>query len=165
MGGMGATLGVGLVHTGIMKGFISYAHEDLDLVTDFRKHLAEVECGYDLPFWADDSILAGHDWNDRIAAAIADAHVFLLMLSPSFFNSSYIRTTEIPAIHARLRAIGGLVCPILLIRCPWERQLGNVQVIPPTPGGLPRLLNGVRRITAMTPRATNSTLPSAPISI
>ncbi len=130
MGGMGATLGVGLVHTGIMKGFISYAHEDLDLVTDFRKHLAEVERGYDLPFWADDSILAGHDWNDRIAAAIADAHVFLLMLSPSFFNSSYIRTTEIPAIHARLRAIGGLVCPILLIRCPWERQLGNVQVIP-----------------------------------
>ena len=76
--GWWATFGCRLVHTGIMKGFISYAHADLAMVPDFRDHLAATVHAYDIPFWADDAIRAGQHGDDRIRIAINTANVFLL---------------------------------------------------------------------------------------
>ena len=87
-----------------MRGFISYAHDDVGFLDRFRVHLTAVEQAFGVTFWSDDSLRAGHHWNDTIRDAINQADVFLLLVSPSTIASRYINEKEFPAIaHIRDR--------------------------------------------------------------
>ena len=86
-----------------MKGFISYAHDDIEMFEQFRIHLSAIERAFDISFWADESIQAGHQWNATIQHAINEADLFILLMSPAFLCSDYIIGQEIPEIGARAR--------------------------------------------------------------
>jgi hypothetical protein len=45
--------------------FISYAHEDIELAEDFRKHLA-VRLRAEAPVWIDTEIRAGERWENAL---------------------------------------------------------------------------------------------------
>jgi len=92
-----------------MKGFISYAHDDIRMFGRFRKHLTATEQAYGIPFWADERIAAGHHWDDEIQQAIDAADLFILLFSPAYIASTYISAREIPAIAARVRTVNGLI--------------------------------------------------------
>ena len=113
-----------------MRGFISYAHDDVGFLDRFRVHLTAVEQAFGVTFWSDDSLRAGHHWNDTIRDAINQADVFLLLVSPSWIASKFIREDERPAIDARCAAIKGLIVPVILMPCDWERVVGRLQVAP-----------------------------------
>ena len=112
------------------NGFICYARADHELVATFRTYLAAVEEDCGIRFWQDPDLIAGGHWNDDIARAIQAAEVFLLLLSPAWRASTYIRDTELPAIRKRSVENGGLVIPVILSECAWPPIAGNLQAVP-----------------------------------
>jgi formylglycine-generating enzyme required for sulfatase activity len=116
-----------------MQGFISYAHADAAAFDTLRRDLRALEDAFTLPIelWADDDLHAGQHWNDTIQARIAATDLFILLLSPAFLVSDFIRDTEIPAIRARLRSgAKALICPVLLQQCGWKPRFGRLQMVP-----------------------------------
>jgi hypothetical protein len=118
-----------------MKGFISYAHEDIKLVLEFRRHLAAVERAFNLKFWMDDEIKAGRCWRDEIGDAIDASDVSLLLCTPNFIFSEYIWRTEFPAIRERHKR-GALAITVVLAPSAWQQVTGNLQAVPMENGKL-----------------------------
>jgi hypothetical protein len=118
-----------------MKGFISYAHEDIALVRACQTHLAAIKRSLGVDFWMDNGILAGRRWSAEIEKAIAAADVFLLFCSPAFIASEYIYTKELPAIRKRQRN-GALVITVVLELCYWQMVSGVLQAVPTEDGNL-----------------------------
>ena len=113
-----------------MKGFISYAHADQAMFQACHTHLKGIERVLDVRFWADTGIGGGAHWNDEIAKAIAEADIFVLLLSPDWLASEYIEKYEEPAIRARYNPKTGLICPVILRRCDWTDIVPDLQGIP-----------------------------------
>jgi len=116
-----------------MKGFISYAHEDYAAFEALLVHIKPLERAYGIDFWADRRIQPGDYWNDKIAQAIAEASVHVLLVTPHFFASDYIFYHELPAINAKY-ATGDLVLPIIFKRCCWAHWLGPLHAVPTRQG-------------------------------
>ncbi len=74
----------------MLKGFISYAHDDYLAFKDLKIHLRAVERAFKIDFWADKRIRAGNYWSAKIADAIKAAQIHILMFSPAFIGSDYI---------------------------------------------------------------------------
>src|SRR4051794_17551078 len=68
-------------------------------------------------FWADPYIQVGDDWEREIRGVIATSPVALLLVSPEFLASRFIRDVELPAL---LERGARLVC-VLVRDCLWER--------------------------------------------
>ena len=80
--------------------FVSYAHNDLDscerLLELLRVQMAP-SAKYEFQLWDDRLIIAGEAWKDEIEKAIAECHLGLLCVSPSFLGSEFITNKELPA--------------------------------------------------------------------
>jgi hypothetical protein len=114
-----------------LKYFVSYAHADkaaahklLDLL---HPRLAILR-GYSLSHWIDDAIEVGERWTDTIEDALAACDFGLLLLSPAFFASGFIRREELPTFigqtqgptgQARTRVRKPLV-PVMLKHVPLD---------------------------------------------
>jgi TIR domain-containing protein len=113
----------------MLKGFISYAHDDHAAFEEMRTHLRAVERQFTLTFWADERIKPGNYWSATIADAIEAGQVHILMFSPAFIRSDYIFDHELPAINAKC-ARGDLVLPVVIDRCAWSAFVGTLQAAP-----------------------------------
>jgi hypothetical protein len=87
----------------LIRYFISYAHHDTEwkdkLCVALAHRLASVE-GYRFEAWDDQELLPGEDWHERIGKAVAGCDFGLLLLSPAFLASQYVKDIELPAfIH------------------------------------------------------------------
>jgi hypothetical protein len=118
-----------------MNGFVSYAHDDAREFSALRRHLKALKRGFSLALWTDHKIAAGTVWEAAIADAIADAQVFVLLLSPSFIESDYVFEKELPAIRDRRKSGGALVLPVVVKRCQWQWIVGQLQAVPMTDEG------------------------------
>ena len=118
------------------KGFISYAHDDFDLFEEFRTHIRATERRWGTAFWADPAINAGYHWNAEIEQKIAEADLFVLLVSAEFIASDYICDKEIPAIESRCAAVKGLILPVVLRRCAWGYLTSAIQAVPMEKGKL-----------------------------
>ncbi|HVR06970.1 MAG TPA: toll/interleukin-1 receptor domain-containing protein [Thermoanaerobaculia bacterium] len=86
------------------RAFVSYNHKDVRWKDRLAVQLAVLEREGLLATWHDGLIQAGADWLPEIEAAIANAHVAVLIISADFLNSDFICREEIPAlIERRLR--------------------------------------------------------------
>ena len=119
-----------------MNGFVSYCHADYQMFRSFRGHLRTIERAYNLRFWSDERINAGHLWNDQIMCAIAAADVFVLLVSPEFIASDYIWEKELPAIQQRRGRSDVLVLPVVLHRCLWQMVAAVLQALPTADGAV-----------------------------
>jgi hypothetical protein len=119
-----------------MKGFISYAHADYDAYEAFCRAVAPAACGLGVDFWSDQQLHTGQEWNEKIAAAVAEAEVFVALVSLESLWSSYISKQELPAIRTRSNAIGGLILPVLVNQCLWEYQFAAIHAAPINRGRL-----------------------------
>jgi TIR domain len=112
------------------RGFISYAHEDIALFREPRKHLRATEQALGVRFWDDEAIHSGQHWHLEIQRRIDVAKVFLLLVSHNYFDSAFIRDHEFPAIEERLAAPGTLAITVILMPCGWKDVLGRTQAVP-----------------------------------
>jgi hypothetical protein len=113
-----------------LSGFISYAHDDAKHFTSLQKHLVPIERLVGVSFWTDHDLRAGQVWNDKIAAAIVSADVFIVLCSVGAFASDYIFRHELPAIRRQKVDHGKLVVPVVLEQCSWQAFVGSLQVVP-----------------------------------
>ena len=118
----------------MLKGFISYAHDDHVAFSELKTHLRAVERAFKIDFWADKRVGAGNYWSAKIADAIKAARIHILMFSPAFLASDYIFDHELPAINDTC-AGGDLILPVVVKRCAWSAFAGVLQAAPIERGG------------------------------
>ena len=103
-----------------MKVYISYANEDQRHLDQCRSALAPlVDDGITEMLSLDEKIQPGQRWQQEIEKLIDAADVAILLVSQSYFNSTYVMESELPALLRRLldrrRVIPVLVEPTELI--------------------------------------------------
>jgi hypothetical protein len=94
--------------------FISYSHRDETFLEELKTHLKAVVRGADLELWDDRRLRAADDWHAEIQAALDAADLVLLLVSPDFLASDYIRRHEVlPALLAQRQAGRPVTCLFL----------------------------------------------------
>lgn len=116
-----------------MKIFISYSHIDDELFKALELRLRGLDDIFpDIDAWSDQRLLAGDDWHGEIQAALNAAQVVMLLVSPEFKASRYIREHELaPALarHARGECV---VVPVIVRSTPfWDQSaFAHLQALP-----------------------------------
>lgn len=111
---------------GRKKVFISYADKDGgNWLAKVQLHLAGLDA---VDTWSDQRLETGNDWFAEIQGALAEATCAVLILTPGFLASAFIKREEVPALLQRLAAGAGAgaltLLPILAEDCdvvahPW----------------------------------------------
>jgi hypothetical protein len=101
--------------------FISYAHADnsssdpslrwLDRLLQFLQPLVEQN---QVIAWSDGEIRSGEDWEATIQAGLRFAKAAVLLISPAFLASKYIRNSELPVLLKNAKDRGVVILPIIL---------------------------------------------------
>lgn len=104
--------------------FICYAHEDnsnpdpskrwLNRLVQFLQPLAQQD---ELSIFSDQEIGIGDDWHADIQKHLDKAHAAVLLVSPAFLASPYIRNSELPVLLQNAKAKGVKIIPIIVKRC------------------------------------------------
>jgi hypothetical protein len=130
--------------------FICYAHKDNENPDPSKRwldrlleHLAPLELQEQADIWSDQDIKLGEEWHDKIQATLQQVKAAVLLVSPSFLASKYIRNSELPLLLNQAREQGVVILPVLLRHCLWketkfkypdpqagpeERSLSSIQV-------------------------------------
>ena len=101
------------------KAFVSYSRKDELWKDRLMTHLAILEFEGLLHLWADTQISAGDDWYQRIQTAMDDSRVAVLLVSPDFLASKFIRNEEVPRLLQRHACNGMLILPLIARPCAW----------------------------------------------
>ena len=78
--------------------FISYSHKDEEFLQAFRVHLKPWEDKNLLELWSDKKIELSQDWHQEIQDALESTAAAVLLISPDFLASDYIRDHELPLL-------------------------------------------------------------------
>jgi len=113
--------------------FLSYSHKDDKLREQLQKDLEALQA-YVLA-WYDGKIRGGDEVDPQIVHYLNEAHVILLLVSPDFLRSSYVREKELPRALERHRAGEARVIPIILRpanwqKPPWDTMFGGLKAFP-----------------------------------
>ena len=121
---------------GPIRLFYSYAHEDVSILTDLRKHLAPLRHEEVIEDWYDRRIRAGSDWNMEITKRLDAADIVIVLLSADFVASEYAYGRELRRaieLHGQSAVV---VVPVLARPCLWENlPIAKLQALPE--GGIP----------------------------
>jgi eukaryotic-like serine/threonine-protein kinase len=104
--------------------FISYARKDNESddpryrwLDRFKDHLRPLASEGLISTFSDHDIGIGESWNEKIQENLTLAKVAVLLVSPAFLASEYIRNNELPALLKRLKDQGVVILPIILRPC------------------------------------------------
>ena len=117
--------------------FISYSHDDREYKDELVKQLDVLAQVGKISCWHDGELVAGDQWDDKIREHLSSSNVILLLVSPDFTFSSYIRNVEMQKAIERHKAGEALVIPVLVRNVNgWkelpfgELKLGGLQAVP-----------------------------------
>ncbi|HEX7186417.1 MAG TPA: TIR domain-containing protein [Thermoanaerobaculia bacterium] len=99
------------------KVFVSYAHEDEDLLQELEAHLKLLQHQRVIELWHDRRIPPGEDWKDDIDARLEEADWILFLVSADFISSRYCWGVEMKRAMERHEAGAARAIPILLRPC------------------------------------------------
>ena len=96
--------------------FVSYSHDDADAMRALGEQLAFFADELDV-FVDTHELEPGGRFDAAIEAAIDGADFAVLLVSPSFHASAYIRDHELPRLQTRGIDLAWVLCR----PCPWDR--------------------------------------------
>ncbi|MEC4593540.1 toll/interleukin-1 receptor domain-containing protein [Nitrospirillum amazonense] len=102
----------------MVRVFMSYSHVDEALRDRLEVHLAPLK-RQGVALWHDRRLLAGDALEDGIGAALAEADVVLLLVSPDFLASPACHDGEMQHAVDRHRTGRARVIPVILRACDW----------------------------------------------
>lgn len=121
----------GIDYTDTPRIFISYAYQNEELKTEFRKMIVPMEKTGQWKVWDAQYLKPGDEWNKEIMRQIAEANVIVLLLTSDFFNSEYIYDIELTRAVERHENGAALLVAVIAEDCMWEETpLSKVQVLP-----------------------------------
>ncbi|MEQ8276779.1 MAG: toll/interleukin-1 receptor domain-containing protein [Deltaproteobacteria bacterium] len=108
--------------------FVSYSHQD----RAWKSRVVSYIDAADLDTWDDDDIEVGADWFGRIRGAIGAADAAVLLISPDFLRSKFVREHEMPRLLGERSNRGMKIFPIIVRPSPLEPHvwLREMQVRP-----------------------------------
>ncbi|MEB3334271.1 MAG: TIR domain-containing protein, partial [Cyanobacteriota bacterium] len=111
--------------------FISYSHKDRAFLEQFWIHLSPLEEDYGLRRWDDSRIQPGDIWLTEIEQALERAQVALLLVSPHFLASDFIRRKELPKLFEAAKKDGLKILWLPIRPCSWKRypQIEQYQAV------------------------------------
>jgi hypothetical protein len=62
----------------------------------------------------------GEDWQQQLSEMMLRARLALLLISPSFLTSKFVREEEIPHLFAQHEKGGMRIYPLLVTPCTWQ---------------------------------------------
>jgi len=80
------------------KLFISYAHKDERWLNQLLEHLRPLVQQQNIAAWTDRQIPTGANWHTEIQRALKEANIAVLLVTPAFIDSRFIRDTELPEL-------------------------------------------------------------------
>ena len=101
--------------------FICYAHKDEPTRAELVEHLRNLD-HLGINGWSDRDIPAGNDWLEEIGHILETCDAAVLLVSPQFLNSRFIKTVEVPALLKARRDRGALVIPLIVQHCNWQKK-------------------------------------------
>jgi len=104
------------------KVFISYSRRDHQHLDRLRVHLKPLERANLIDAWADDRILIGENWKDRISESLDVAKAAVLMISADYLASDFIIDEELPKILSKAEEKGTTIFPVILSICRFTRE-------------------------------------------
>jgi|GEM_PF-3389057 len=114
-----------------LRVFYSYAHEDEELRDHLNEHLSILHRTGLIEEWHDRAIGAGDDWRAQIDTHAREAHIVLLLISPSFLASDYCYDTEMKLALSRNGKGEAIVVPIILRPVDWSgAPFAHLQALP-----------------------------------
>lgn len=96
-----------------IKLFISYAHKNKQLVSDFRSRFDDhlhASINFDYQIWQDIEIKAGEVWEEGLLTSLKQCDLGILLVSPAFLVSNYIIDKELPLLLNH----GKIIIPVAL---------------------------------------------------
>lgn len=104
--------------------FVSYAHKDNE-GTSHEKRWLDRLCEHLEPLVQQDSITlcsdkdidVGDDWHKQIQTHLDGARAAVLLVSPAFLASKYIRSSELPILLKNAKDQGVCIIPVILRPC------------------------------------------------
>ena len=115
------------------KIFISYAHRDESFKDDLQIGLASLKNNGHIAAWDDHAIMAGEEWNHQIKDALYEADIIILLVSPNFLASRYVREQEIKIAMERHTnpSDPAVVVPVIIRPCDWkDNAFSRLQALP-----------------------------------
>lgn len=104
--------------------FISYAHKDNEdsnlskrWLDRLLEHLEPLVAQNKVSVWSDTQIESGQHWHETLQAQLQTAKVAVLLISPAFLASRYIRNSELPGLLLNAKHRGVIVLPIIVRHC------------------------------------------------
>lgn len=104
--------------------FISYAHKDNESpdpakrwLDRLREHLEPLVQQDEIAVYSDQDIELGDDWHNHIQTNLDSAQAAVLLVSPAFLASKYIRNSELPVLLCNAMKCGLKIIPIILRPC------------------------------------------------
>lgn len=83
--------------------FVSYSHQDDEFYEEFLQHVTMLRANGYLALWSDKEIGPGEVWRKSIRDAIHRAGLAVLLVTPGFIASEFIRFDELPLILLKRR--------------------------------------------------------------
>ncbi len=113
--------------------FISYSHVDTKRLTDLLTMAAPFVKFGGMRTFSDADIGTGASWRSNILRALDQSSVAVLLVSPYFFNSAFIRDVELPRILKARQDRGLRVVWVVVSHCAYEvTPLAQIQAaLPP----------------------------------
>lgn len=115
------------------KIFISYSHRDENFKDDLQIGLATLKNNGHIAAWDDRAIMAGDEWDHKIKDALYKADIILLLVSPNFLASRYVREQEIKIAMERHHnpEDPAVVVPIIIRPSDWkDNAFSRLQALP-----------------------------------
>ena len=112
------------------KIFLSWAVEDERLKTAFvgllEPNLANL-AHLRVEWWESSQLRAGEEWRREILARLGEADAVVLLTSPEFFASPFIREVELPACIGAAAPKMGLPASLIPVPLDGSRRLHGVE--------------------------------------
>ena len=107
--------------------FVSYAHADNEAeerdrrwLDRLRVHLEPLRQQVDLAVFSDKDLEVGDLWHNEIQGKLRAVCAAVLMVSPAFLASTYIRNWEMPILLRRWEEEGVAILPLFVKPCAFE---------------------------------------------
>lgn len=96
------------------KVFVSYSHQDKEFASQLAVGCAQLRRDGWIQLWSDAEILPGAPWREEIYAALEQADLVVLLISPDFIQSDFCYGIEMSRALERHREGRARVIPIVI---------------------------------------------------